>query len=167
MRAVAVVDGITIGKGLDFYHFGRCWDNSRQDCGVKACCQGCCCIQSGCPQDAVTLDADEKVQSIIYGRSTNTSYRNLICRLSFHTNKRVLGEFSPNRCSEPKYRVDIPSEMMLEDYFGQYTKTKLTWTASGMKPFFNGFTSEYTTCLNDYLQSLFSFSCTNWQRTLH
>lgn len=139
MRAIGVVDGISIEKDNVYHHFGFCWANSRQDCGIKGCTHG------ECIQEPLILDADEKVQSITYGRSTNTSYRNLICRLSFHTNKRVLGEFSLRRCSEPKYRVDIPSDMMLEDYFSQYTKTKSTWTSGGMKPFFNGFTSEYTT----------------------
>ena len=128
IRAGAVIDGISIEKSLVFHQFGFC--SNPQHCNAN---------------NQFILDEGEKVQSITYGRSSNTSYLNRPCKLSLQTNKRVLGPFSNHRCSEPIYRVDIPSEMMLVDYFTQYSKTKSTWTSHGMKPFFNGFTSEYTT----------------------
>ena len=132
LRFGAVVDGITIEKGLVFHPFGFF---------------GSCLSKTSCVNRQDTLDEDEKVQSITYGRSVYDSYLNFICKLSFHTNKRVLGPFSTWRCSEPIYRVDIPSEMMLLDFFNQNLKTKLTLhrESGNYEQFFDGFNSEYTT----------------------
>ena len=128
----AVVDGISIEHGINVYPFGFCSANKH------------------CGKNQITLDEDEKVQSITYGRSIIpydrfNAYLNFICRLSFHTNKRVFGPFATGWCSELIYRVDIPSEMMLVDFFNQNLKTKLTphHESGNNEPFFDGFTSEY------------------------
>ena len=131
-----VVAGIGIDNGLVFYRFGFCKANNH--CGNNH-------------WDQFTLDDDEKIQSMTYGRSIQNSYLDLICKLSFHTNKRIFGPFAIGRCSESIYRVDIPSEMMLEDYFNQYTKTKSAPTSFGTFPFFDGFTSEYSYGREDWI----------------
>ena len=127
IKSGAVVDGISIENGIDVYPFGFC--SASKNCG----------------KNQITLDEDEKVQSMTYGRSIFNAYFNFICKLSFQTNKRVLGPFATRWCSEQIYRVDIPSEMTLVDFFNQTLKTKLTpHHESGKKePFFDGFTSEY------------------------
>ena len=58
-----------------FYRFGFCKANNH--CGIHQ----------------FTLDDDEKVQLMTYGRSIKNAYLNFICKLSFQTNKRVLGQF--------------------------------------------------------------------------
>ena len=136
IKGVSVVDGISIKKENVFHRFGYCPTSANQHCGSN---------------ERMTLDADEKVQSITYGRSSTNIFRNLICRLRFHTNKRVLGPFSNHSCHHTIYRVDIPSEMMLEDYFNQYTKTKSAPTSFGTFPFFDGFTSEYSYGREDWI----------------
>ena len=128
IRHGAVVDGLSIEKGRVFYSYGFCSANEH------------------CGKNRVTLVGDEIVQSITYGRSTFGPYLDFICNLSFQTNKRVLGPFATWKCSEPIYRVDIPSDMMLVDFFNQDLKTKLSWTEAGTdEPFIDGFNSEYTT----------------------
>ena len=129
-----LVGGISIEHGIDVYPFGFCSANTSKHCGMNQ----------------ITLDEDEKVQSITYGRSIIpydllNAYLNLICRLSFQTNKRVFEPFATGWCSELIYRVDIPSEMMLVDFFNQNLKTKLTphHESGNNEPFFDGFTSEY------------------------
>ena len=132
IKSGAVVDGISIENGIDVNLFGF----------FSAC--------ENCGKEQITLDEDENIQSMTYGRSSHITYRYLICNLSFQTNKRVFGPFASrsNRCSGPIYSVDIPSEMMLVDFFNQDLKTKLNWAETGnMETFFDGFTSEYKTSI--------------------
>ena len=127
IKSGAVVDGISIENGMDVYVFGF----------FSAC--------EHCGKEQITLDEDENIQSMTYGRSSHITYRYLICNLSFQTNKRVLEPFATWKCSEPIYRVDIPSEMKLVDFFNQDLKTKLWRTDYGEdQQFFDEFTSEYT-----------------------
>ena len=72
IRAGAVIDGISIEKSLVFHQFGFC--SNPQHCNAN---------------NQFILDEGEKVQSITYGRSSNTSYLNRPCKLSLQTNKRI------------------------------------------------------------------------------
>ena len=103
-----VIDGISIENDINVYPFGFCWASKH------------------CGKNQITLDIDEKIQSKTYFRSIFKAYLNFICKLSFQTNKRVLGPFATGWCSESIYRVDIHSEMTLVDFFKLNLKTKLT-----------------------------------------
>ena len=63
----------------------------------------------------------------------------LTSQLCLQTNKKYHGPFSTSHCGSPDYRIDIPPEKLLEDYFTENVKTR---SINGMN-FFDGFITEY------------------------
>ena len=124
IRSGEIIDAFYIEEGSSSQKFGFC--------GSSSTCEGS-------TSKMFDLAADEIIQSITYSRSKGLRYTNYVCRLSLHSNVRIIGPYSTSHCNTAVYQVDIPSGTTLINFFKSDAKTRTKYGYN----FFDGFKSQY------------------------